>query len=114
MLDPIGPVGVAERKILFDSLFVMLLIVIPVICATLSFAWWFRASNARARRTPDWAYSGRIEIVTWSVPTLIILFLAGLVWSGSHDLDPAAPVPGARGKPLESGFSSTPRSMLRA
>ena len=25
-------------------------------------AWWFRASNARARYLPDWDYSGRIEL----------------------------------------------------
>ena len=101
VLAPVGPVGTAEKTILVDSLFVMLLIVVPVICATIIFAWWFRSTNKRAHRLPDWAYSGRIEIVTWSVPTLIILFLAGLVWTGSHDLDPAMPLSGGTGTPLD-------------
>jgi cytochrome o ubiquinol oxidase subunit II len=30
VLDPAGPVGAAERKILFDTVAIMLLIVIPV------------------------------------------------------------------------------------
>jgi hypothetical protein len=31
---------------------------IPTIAATLAFAWWFRATNMRARYLPDWAHSG--------------------------------------------------------
>lgn len=30
----------------------------------------------------------------WSVPTLIVIFLAGIAWSGSHVLDPYKPLPG--------------------
>jgi cytochrome o ubiquinol oxidase subunit 2 len=92
VLDPQGPVGAAENKILIDSLIIMLAIVIPTILATVGFAWWFRASNTRARHLPDWAYSGRIELVTWSIPVLVVLFLGGLSWTGSHDLDPAKPL----------------------
>lgn len=89
LLQPRGPVGVAERVLLLDSLAVMLVIVVPTIVATLAFAWWFRASNPRARRLPEWAYSGRIELVTWSVPLLTIMLLGGVTWVGAHALDPA-------------------------
>src|SRR4051812_23290033 len=92
VLDPQGRIGRAERTILFNALAIMLAIVIPTIVATLAFAWWFRASNARARYLPDWAYSGRIELVVWSIPTLVILFLGGVIWIGSYDLDPARPL----------------------
>ena len=47
VLDPQGTVGAAEKKILIDSLAIMLAIVVPTIVATLGFAWWFRASNTR-------------------------------------------------------------------
>ena len=94
VLDPHGPVGKAERVILYDSTAIMLAVVIPVIVLTLVFAWWFRARNSRARYRPDWEYSGRIEMIIWSIPALIILFLGGIAWTGSHDLDP--PVPLAR------------------
>ena len=46
VLNPQGPIAVAERQILFDSLGIMLAIVIPVILATLGVAFWFRASNS--------------------------------------------------------------------
>lgn len=70
----------------------MLAVVIPTMVATLGFAWWFRASNSRAIHLPDWDYSGRLELLVWSIPTLVILFLGGLIWDSSHDLDPARPL----------------------
>ena len=100
VLTPAGPVAAGERQILFDALAIMLTIVVPTIVATLVFAWWFRAGNPRARRRPDWAFSGRIELVVWAVPLLTIMFLGGLTWVSSHKLDPAAPLP-SREKPLE-------------
>jgi cytochrome o ubiquinol oxidase subunit II len=66
----------------------MLAIVIPVMIATLLFAWWFRAGNPKAKRHLDWAYSGRIEFVVWAIPALVIMFLGGIAWLSSHDLDP--------------------------
>jgi cytochrome o ubiquinol oxidase subunit 2 len=88
VLNPQGPVGADEKVILFDATVIMLAVIIPVILCTLAFAWWFRARNHRAQRQPDWEYSGRIEFVTWSIPALIVMFLAGIAWISSHDLDP--------------------------
>jgi cytochrome o ubiquinol oxidase subunit II len=101
VLDPQGPVGASEKQILLDSVAIMLAIVIPVIVATLAFAWWFRASNSRARHLPDWAFSGRIELVVWSIPALVIMFLGGLAWISSHDLDPAKPLPAGGAQTLQ-------------
>jgi cytochrome o ubiquinol oxidase subunit II len=88
VLDPHGPVGTAERLMLYDATAIMLAVVVPVILLTLAFAWWFRAGNRHARYRPDWEYSGRIEMITWSIPALVILFLGGIAWVGSHQLDP--------------------------
>lgn len=92
ILQPVGPVGVQGKIILLDSLVIMLAVVIPTMVATLGFAWWFRASNTRAIHMPDWNYSGKLELLVWSIPTLVILFLGGLIWDSSHDLDPARPL----------------------
>jgi cytochrome o ubiquinol oxidase subunit II len=92
VLDPQGPIGIAEKTILIDSLAIMLAIVVPTIAATLAFAWWFRASNTRATYLPDFEYSGRIELIVWSIPLLTIILLGGVAWIGSHDLDPAKPL----------------------
>ena len=92
VLDPKGPVAEAERQILFNSLGIMLAIVIPTILATLGVAWWFRSSNTRARYLPDFTYSGRLEMLVWSIPAMTVLLVGGVAWVGSHDLDPRKPI----------------------
>ncbi len=92
LLDPQGPVSANEMFILIDASLVMLAIILPTILATIAFAWWFRASNARAIYRPDFIHSARIELVVWSIPVMVILLLAGVSWIGSYQLDPATPI----------------------
>jgi cytochrome o ubiquinol oxidase subunit 2 len=92
VLDPRGVVGLADKTILIDSLAIMLAIVVPTITATLVFAWWFRAGNTRATYLPDFHYSGRLELIVWSIPVMVIILLGGVCWIGAHDLDPAKPL----------------------
>lgn len=99
ILAPEGPVSAAEAKILFDATAIMLAVIIPVMLGTVAFAWWFREGNTKARYRADWTYSGHVELVVWSVPALIVLFLAGITWIGTHQLDPFKPLE-ANGKPL--------------
>jgi cytochrome o ubiquinol oxidase subunit II len=94
ILDPQGPVAAAEKMILIDSVAIMLAIVVPTIIAIFAFAWWFRQSNPRAVYRPEWAESGRIELVVWAIPSLTVILLGGVAWIGSHQLDPAKPVDG--------------------
>jgi cytochrome o ubiquinol oxidase subunit II len=100
VLDAQGPVGAADTKIMLNALGIMLVIVVPTIVAVLAFAWWFRASNTRASYQPDFVYSGRIEIIVWAIPLLVIMFLGGVIWIGAHELDPYEPL-SAQAKPTE-------------
>jgi len=99
ILDPQGPIAAADKTILIDSVAIMLAIVVPTILAIFVFAYYFRASNSRAFHLPNFAHSGRIELVVWSIPTLTIILLGGVAWIGSHQLDPRAPVAGT-GSPV--------------
>ena len=95
VLDPVGPVGAAEKTILINSTAIMLAIIIPTMIATLAFAWWFRRGNSKATYRPDWEYSGAVELVVWSIPALTIMLLGGIAWIGSHDLEPSKPLKSA-------------------
>jgi len=97
--DPQGPVGHAEWLILLNATAIMLVVVVPVIVLTFAFAWRYRATNDRAAYRPDWAYSGKIELVVWSIPAMVVILLAGVGWIGSHRLDPAREL-AATAKPL--------------
>ena len=92
VLDPKGPIALAERQILFNSLGIMLAIVIPTIIATLGVAYWFRASNTRARYRPDFIYSGRLELLVWSIPAMTVFLVGGVAWVSSHDVSPRKPI----------------------
>jgi cytochrome o ubiquinol oxidase subunit 2 len=93
ILAPVGPVGAQEKQILINSTAIMLAIVIPTMIATIAIAFWFRRGNKKATYRPDWEYSGAVELVVWAIPALTILLLGGITWIGSHDLDPAKPLP---------------------
>jgi cytochrome o ubiquinol oxidase subunit 2 len=95
VLSPHGPIASAERQVLFNSLGIMLAIVIPTILATLGVAFWFRSSNLRARYMPDFEYSGRLEMLVWSIPAMTVLLVGGVAWVGAHDLDPRKPIASA-------------------
>jgi cytochrome o ubiquinol oxidase subunit 2 len=100
VLDPVGPVGAAQKLILVDSLAIMLAVVLPVMVLIAGFAFWFRSSNSRAFYWPEWEFSGHLELILWSIPALVIVVLGGVAWFGSHDLDPAKPLPSSA-KPVE-------------
>src|SRR5258706_8654735 len=92
VLDPKGPIALAERQILLNSLGIMLAIVIPVIVAILGVAFWFRASNEHARYRPNFAYSGRLEMLVWSIPAMTVFLVGGVAWVSSHDVSPRKPI----------------------
>ena len=100
VLDPVGPVGANDAKILIDALLIMLAIIVPTILLAFWMAWRYRASNTKAEYRPEWSYSGRIEAVVWSIPILTIMFIGGVIWIGSYKLDPFKPLP-SKVPPLE-------------
>jgi cytochrome o ubiquinol oxidase subunit 2 len=99
VLEPQGPIASAQRLLLINSTAIMLVVVVPVIVATLAFAWWYRSSNTRANRGMDESYEERIEFVVWSIPALTVILLGGVIWISSHQLDPRAPI-SAQSDPL--------------
>jgi len=92
VLDPKGPIALAERDLLFTAVVLMLIVVIPVFVMTFLFAWRYRASNTKARYTPDWTYSVPVDAVVWLVPAAIVIALGTLLWRNTHKLDPYRPI----------------------
>ncbi|PYE28058.1 cytochrome bo3 quinol oxidase subunit 2 [Paraburkholderia silvatlantica] len=92
LLAPKGDIGVQEKNLILISLGLMLLVVIPVIALTLWFAWRYRASSTNATYAPRWSHSTAIEVVVWTIPCVIVLTLAVLIWRTTHSLDPYRPI----------------------
>src|SRR3981189_1974034 len=105
VLDPKGPIAAADRQILLNSLGIMLALVVPVIVGTLGVAFWFRASNERTRYRPNFAYSGRLEMLVWSIPAMTVFLVGGVAGVGSHEVSPRKPIVSAV-KPLRVQVAS--------
>ncbi|MGL9719440.1 cytochrome o ubiquinol oxidase subunit II [Symbiopectobacterium sp.] len=92
LMNPKGQVGLEQRSLILTALGLMLIVVIPVIVMTIAFAWKFRASNTKAKYTPNRSHSNKIEAVVWTVPIIIILILGTITWKTTHSLDPYKPL----------------------
>ena len=94
LLHPKGPVGESERTMILIAFALMLLVVVPVIVMAVWFPLKYRASNKKAEYAPDWGHSGKIELVMWLVPLVIVAVLSTILWRDTHKLDPYKPIPG--------------------
>jgi cytochrome o ubiquinol oxidase subunit 2 len=87
-LNPAGDVAMQQRNLLIESVVLMLVIIVPVMCLIVFFAWRYRQSNKEARYEPDWDHSTHLELAIWSAPLLIIICLGAITWVSTHLLDP--------------------------
>ncbi|AKZ65819.1 ubiquinol oxidase subunit II [Candidatus Palibaumannia cicadellinicola] len=99
LIHPKGQIGLEQRSLIFTSLGLMLIVVVPAIIMAIIFAIKYRASNIKATYSPNWCSSTKIELIVWSIPILIIIFLAQLTWTSTHSLDPSKPI-ASKAKPI--------------
>lgn len=92
LLDPKGQIGLEQRSLILTAFGLMMIVVIPAVLMAVGFAWKYRASNKDAKYSPNWSHSNKVEAVVWTVPILIIIFLAVLTWKTTHALEPSKPL----------------------
>ena len=92
VMSPSGDIAVQLRDLVLISTGLMLLIIVPVICLTLFFAFRYRQSNKAAKYEPNWDHSVGLELLIWGIPLLIIIALGALTWTSTHLLDPYRPL----------------------
>lgn len=92
MLDPAGPISAATRDLFFESVGLMLIVVLPVLVLTALVVWRYRAGNRAAAYTPHWGGSRLVELGLWFMPVVIVVMLWFIVWNRTHALDPYKPV----------------------
>ena len=84
VLAPAGDIAERQKDLLLAATGLMLIVIIPVMCLTLWFAWKYRAANKQAAYRPDWDHSAKFELAIWGLPLLIIICLGALTWVGTH------------------------------
>lgn len=92
VFNPKGIIALAEMNLIVKTTLLMLIVVIPVFIMLAVFSWRYRAGNAKAKYTPDWHSNITLEIIWWTIPIIIIVFIARMTWVSSHELDPFKPI----------------------
>ncbi len=95
VLEPAGPIALAQMRVIVVSVLLMLLIVVPVFFLLFFFAWKYRdeSPEAHVHHHPSWDHdSAAAEFLWWLVPSAIIAVLAIIAWQSSHALDPYVPL----------------------
>ena len=100
MLDPKGIIAYEERKLFFDTLALMLIVVLPVIIMSLTFIYHYQISHRTTDYKPDWGHSYFLESLWWGIPCVIIVILAVMTWKQSHELDPYKQINGHQETPM--------------
>lgn len=89
ILNPKGQIADKQRNLLMITVFLGLLVIIPVYAMTFVIARRYREDNLKSKYTPDVDGNRLAETVWWGIPCAIILALAILTWNSSHALDPS-------------------------
>ena len=88
VLDPKGPIALAERNLLFKAIAIMMIVIIPVFLMAAFFTRRYRGTNRKARYTPSFDFYWPAEIIVWGVPAAIVAWLAVHLWINTYKLDP--------------------------
>ncbi|MBI3494425.1 ubiquinol oxidase subunit II [Candidatus Saccharibacteria bacterium] len=92
VLNPQGFIADKQRDLIVISVLLMLIVIIPVYIMLFTFGWKYRATNKKAKYTPNADSSVLAETIWWVVPIIIISILSVMIWTSSHDLDPSRPL----------------------
>lgn len=92
VFNPKGLIALAEMNLIVKTTLLMLIVVIPVFALLAVFSWRYRASNTKAKYTPDWHSNIILETIWWAIPIIIIAIIAQMTWVSSHELDPYKPI----------------------
>ncbi|WP_245600240.1 ubiquinol oxidase subunit II [Sphingomonas jaspsi] len=91
VFNPAGDIALQQRDLIYISVVMMLLIIVPVMIMIIWFSWRYRKGGG-ATYDPKFDHSTSLELVIWSMPLLIIIALGAVTWSSTHLLDPFRPL----------------------
>ncbi|MBP3961835.1 ubiquinol oxidase subunit II [Paenibacillus lignilyticus] len=93
VFDPKGPIGIHQRDLIYITMLLCLILLVPVLIIAAWIVWRFRDKKGNnAPYQPIWSHSTKLEIIWWSIPILVILILAIVTARYTYMLDPAKPI----------------------
>lgn len=99
LLNPKGLIAQKQFNLMIFSVAVILVVLIPTLIILYSFAWKYRERNDKATYDSRDHNSKLLVFSMWSIPTIIMLMLAFVMWPATHDLHPRKSI-AADAKPI--------------
>ncbi|SMF83513.1 cytochrome aa3 quinol oxidase subunit 2 [Paenibacillus uliginis N3/975] len=100
VLNPKGPIAEQQRDLMVITLLLCSIVIVPVLILTAFIIWRYRDKKGRkARYTPNWEHSTKLELIWWGIPIVIILALAVITVKATYALEPSKPLASDK-KPL--------------
>lgn len=96
VLDPKGPIAEQQRDLIWFTIILCLVVLIPVLALTAFIVWRYREKpNSTAPYHPEWEHSTKLEAIWWGIPILIIIVLGTVTVRYTYDLIPSKPIESA-------------------
>ncbi|MFC7749177.1 ubiquinol oxidase subunit II [Paenibacillus thermoaerophilus] len=93
VLDPKGPIGEAQKDLIYLSTILCLIVIVPVLLLTAWVVWRYRDKPGRkAAYKPEWEHNTKLEIIWWTIPILIIIALGTVTVKYTYALEPSKPI----------------------
>ncbi|MEC0208743.1 ubiquinol oxidase subunit II [Paenibacillus ehimensis] len=93
VLDPKGPIAEQQRDLMVISTLLTSIIIVPVLVLTAIIVWRYRDKKGRkAKYTPDWEHSTKLETIWWGIPIVIITILGIITIKSTYALEPSKPL----------------------
>ncbi|MBP1989797.1 ubiquinol oxidase subunit II [Paenibacillus eucommiae] len=93
VLNPKGPIAEQQRDLMLISTLLCSVVIVPVLILTAIIIWRYRDKKGRkAKYTPNWEHSTKLEAIWWGIPILIILTLAVITVQATYALEPSKPI----------------------
>lgn len=88
LLDTAGTIAHQQRDLIYLTIILGVIVLVPVYILLFTFAWKYRAGNKNAKYDPEYHDDRRLEFLWWTIPFIIILILSVVTYITSHSLDP--------------------------
>ncbi|MGO4270221.1 ubiquinol oxidase subunit II [Paenibacillus sp. TAF58] len=90
ILNPKGTIGKQQLDLMVTSTLLCLIVIVPVLILTVWIIWRYRKKpNRKAKYTPEWEHSTKLEIIWWGIPILIIIALGVITVRSTYALEPS-------------------------
>lgn len=92
LLNPAGEIGSKQRDLLYFTVLLSLIVVVPVFALTFYIVKKYRVDNPKTLYDPEWEGGRKLELLWWAIPFALIAILAVVTFVTSHSLDPRKPI----------------------